>query len=305
MHAYLYLLRGYQEAFFKTWLVCVVAVALGVLVRGVWAHRRRQGLDAEKPRCARCGYIVMGIRGRMCPECGHDFEPRELVAWGLQKPLSVGWQILVWTLVMSYAGVFGFRYPAWLFSWCYESYWHAELRLPTEDHREDLEFTATGRGRWPGAKCSQLIIRKLVDSETLMRIDLRQMQSALNSPYESPVFSEDVTLVLIESVLREQGFRGTQEVLAIKARDVLTTIDGAAQGQDLVALAFSVYRPDLHLVNKASHLVPPAWFLVVWPFVLWCTGTCVVSALYLRASRRFREGHRAMLEQWSAEKSRS
>ena len=301
MQVYLYFLQWYQGPLLTAWLVCVLAVGFAVIVREVWVRHRQQRLDADKPRCARCGYIVTGIRGQRCPECGHDIEPRELVAWGLRKPLSASWQILVWTLAMSYAGVFGFRYPASLFPWCYESYWHATLRLPTEERREDLALTATGRGRWPGAQCSQLIIRRQADCETLMLIDLKQMRCVLNSPFEPPVFSEDLTLATIESVLHEHGFRGTREVLARKARDVLTGIDGAAQGRDLAALTFSVYRAEPHLVNKASHVMPPAWFLIVWPVALWCSGACIVTVLHRRAARRFREGHQAMLQRWVRE----
>ena len=144
-------------------------------------------------------------------------------------------------------------------------------------------------------------MRDYVNSETLMRVDLRQMRCALNSPYESPVFSENVTVSLIENVLIEHGFRDSDEILGKKAKDVFTAIRGAAQGEDIADLAFAVYKPHLYLTNKASHIMPPAWFLIVWALGLWCTGTCMVCALHLWAGRRFRERQRAMLQQWRSE----
>jgi hypothetical protein len=54
-------------------IVCVAA-AVGLLILAVgyvvWDTARRRG---RSPRCSKCGYMLVGLTERRCPECGEPF----------------------------------------------------------------------------------------------------------------------------------------------------------------------------------------------------------------------------------------
>jgi hypothetical protein len=61
------------------WPVLMVAVAglgRGVRLLLVWAGvlpRPQPPPEPEGPRCGGCGYLLRGLPGRVCPECGRSF----------------------------------------------------------------------------------------------------------------------------------------------------------------------------------------------------------------------------------------
>lgn len=58
------------------WMLCVplwafLAVALGWAV-WAWRGKHRSGSSVEEDRCAACGYVLKGLIGPVCPECGRQ-----------------------------------------------------------------------------------------------------------------------------------------------------------------------------------------------------------------------------------------
>jgi len=67
----------HQLAGFDAWfaLSAIVLPALGGLI--LWRHERRRLARASElgPTCEYCGYLLIGLTARRCPECGLPFEP--------------------------------------------------------------------------------------------------------------------------------------------------------------------------------------------------------------------------------------
>jgi len=81
-------------------LIAIVMAATAVVL-AVLASQRRAAIDpdaAREPRCARCGYIVRGLQGMTCPECGGDLREVGILAPGVAPALSRGKRVLIWTL---------------------------------------------------------------------------------------------------------------------------------------------------------------------------------------------------------------
>ncbi len=57
-----------------------------------------------KPRCGQCGYIVHGLPGSICPECGSDLTVVGLLAPNLRKNLRTAGIMLVWTVIAAILG---------------------------------------------------------------------------------------------------------------------------------------------------------------------------------------------------------
>ena len=55
------------------WLVVTALVGVAVETLLQRERLREEGLyRLAEPRCGRCGYIVIGLPGHVCPECGSD-----------------------------------------------------------------------------------------------------------------------------------------------------------------------------------------------------------------------------------------
>jgi rRNA maturation endonuclease Nob1 len=52
----------------------VITAVVGVVVKAILRGAEADGVRAlaPEPRCGACGYIVKGLPGRVCPECGSD-----------------------------------------------------------------------------------------------------------------------------------------------------------------------------------------------------------------------------------------
>ena len=51
----------------------MVTAVVGVVVETILRREvEREISGAREPRCGRCGYIVIGLPSRICPECGSD-----------------------------------------------------------------------------------------------------------------------------------------------------------------------------------------------------------------------------------------
>lgn len=62
----------------------MITAVVGVVVETVLRRelQRENAHSSAEPRCGRCGYIVIGLPGHVCPECGGD-----LHAVGVYRPI--------------------------------------------------------------------------------------------------------------------------------------------------------------------------------------------------------------------------
>jgi hypothetical protein len=93
-------------------IVITAAVALVAAVARWLAVRSRSRVFWED-RCAACGYIVQGLPGHVCPECGADLRRAGAVLPpGVVPGLSVDWIFVLWTVTAGVA--YGIVNGAWL-----------------------------------------------------------------------------------------------------------------------------------------------------------------------------------------------
>jgi len=65
---------------------------------------RSRVAHAEEPTCGKCGYIVRGIEGFTCPECGSDLREVGIIPPGGRRPMGTAMRLLVWTVATLPAG---------------------------------------------------------------------------------------------------------------------------------------------------------------------------------------------------------
>ena len=80
-------------------LLPFVFVGAVLLMSRALVKPRAPAARAEEPTCGKCGYIVRGIAGWTCPECGSDLREVGIVAPGLRKALGTPARLGIWALV--------------------------------------------------------------------------------------------------------------------------------------------------------------------------------------------------------------
>jgi hypothetical protein len=134
--------------------ILVGCFAIGLIVaRGVRrpAATATAAASADEPTCGRCGYIVRGINGLICPECGGDLREVGIVAPGLRKPLGVPTRLAIWTAVAAPpALVFGAVAASYLAPWDVTSTRGRAIFIQSPTVREVIQVNQYGRQRVMG-----------------------------------------------------------------------------------------------------------------------------------------------------------
>ena len=90
-------------------IVCVLGL-IAVTLR--WLVARSQARIVLDHICAACGYIVRGLPGMTCPECGADLSrPGGVLTPRALPPLSRMWLLFLWTVI------FGLGFVAMEWAW--------------------------------------------------------------------------------------------------------------------------------------------------------------------------------------------
>ena len=88
-----------------------IVVAAALLFR--WLLIRSAGRVVSEDRCATCGYIVIGLPGIICPECGSNLAFVGAIIWrGARAPMERGLRVFLWS-VGFWVGYWGIS-AAWL-----------------------------------------------------------------------------------------------------------------------------------------------------------------------------------------------
>jgi hypothetical protein len=156
------LLLGIASALCVIWLV----------VRG-----RRTVTDAC---CGRCGYLVAGLPGSVCPECGSD-----LFAVGIRMPserpamprplravlFTLVFAAIVWLILPIIMPIL----PSW-----YSGASQVEMAYPRSQNYHSVSALASGEGWSPAVKFDHvdLILAPRYEEPRTLRIDLRPGESA-------------------------------------------------------------------------------------------------------------------------------
>jgi hypothetical protein len=78
-----------------------VFVAGVLIATRAWTTRRGGGAaNAEHPTCGFCGYIIRGIEGFICPECGRDLREVGIIPAGARRAMSNTVRLAVWTIAV-------------------------------------------------------------------------------------------------------------------------------------------------------------------------------------------------------------
>ena len=85
--------------------VILLALFPFLFVGGVFAAARAWGkprgtAHAEEPTCGFCGYIVRGIEGFVCPECGRDLREVGIIPPGGRRPMNNSVRLALWTIAV-------------------------------------------------------------------------------------------------------------------------------------------------------------------------------------------------------------
>ena len=75
----------------------VIVIPFLVFAAALWLGlRRNQANRVTDPSCGQCRYIVRGLEGNICPECGSDLRVVGILQPGTIKPLSRPKRLLLW-----------------------------------------------------------------------------------------------------------------------------------------------------------------------------------------------------------------
>lgn len=149
-----------------------IVVAAAILFR--WLLIRSAGRVASEDRCAKCGYIVMGLPGLICPECGSDLAVAGAIIWrGARAPLGRGLRVFLWS-VGFWAGYWAIS-AAWLNGlpevWIIET--DNQFKNPKSGAYDNVKFDYKGEAflREPISGRAKITLRDIKGREGAMEVD--------------------------------------------------------------------------------------------------------------------------------------
>jgi len=197
-----------------SWYYLIVTTLLLLLIGLlVYLQRRRMIPPGELPRCGACGYVVKGLPGNICPECGGDLNVVGIVRPGQRRRPSrlaaaVQWTVLLMLLAPFVLGagpdLLDDAIPSPL-----EWNWDVTLRQPGSGGYESVTIAASARG-WNRSTLGQKprinISLLLVDGTS------RQLRTDDEGIIQDGAFSgQPISTEVIEAWMRAIGISGDDE----------------------------------------------------------------------------------------------
>jgi hypothetical protein len=87
---------------FTQWIVGLIWIALVIGVLAAERRRRKRKVSAPsaEPTCPTCGYVVIGLAGSVCPECGSDLSSIGVIRPDANQTAPLA-RITLWTIVFA------------------------------------------------------------------------------------------------------------------------------------------------------------------------------------------------------------
>ena len=261
------------------WLLLLVigssAVLGGLLIR---RHQRLPG-----PACGRCGYLVKGLPGWLCPECGSDLREVGIRVPGMYGPVPVAWKLVVWTLVILLLSVSSVTVVPQHILFVFTENRYGELpELPSHTYK-CIDVETIGYGYRQPTRPQKLSFRLKPRSAAsqpantiTMHIGLPDFTCRYNG--HNDVASSELTRQRILEWMTDSGI-DTQDPKVLNQADDLFRLAGQLrQGSNLGATGL------LSANAMSAGARPPVWavpmLVAVW-LIIWVTGLW-----YIRRTRR-------------------
>jgi hypothetical protein len=79
-------------------IVACLAIVIAAAILFRWLLIRSAGHVVSEDRCAKCGYIVIGLPGLICPECGSNLAiGGAIIRRGTRTPMRRGLRVFIWS----------------------------------------------------------------------------------------------------------------------------------------------------------------------------------------------------------------
>jgi hypothetical protein len=270
-------------------LVPILVFAAGVLF-GYW---RRQSIRVTDPSCGKCRYIVRGLEGDICPECGSDLRAVGILQPGAIEPLSRGKRVLLWLFVAPVPTLILFLIlmplcvPQWLKTtqrrviFSQTTYCNAIITANTEG-KQLIFGQPPFIGSPTGPKAPPEVVFLSNGAMMNMSMDIRLPAKTFRySDKSGKVVTGQFDAKGVEKWLNDQGFNDPR--VADRAADIVATTNeiGTPAGTGFTKFATEGNRPTgiAHPTftftrvepNELTFIAPFVVFAVVWlaglPFV--------------------------------------
>ena len=87
---------------FTQWIVGLIWIALVIGVLAAERRRRKRNVSAPsaEPTCPTCGYVVIGLAGNVCPECGSDLSSIGVIRPDANRTAPLA-RVALWTILFA------------------------------------------------------------------------------------------------------------------------------------------------------------------------------------------------------------
>jgi len=162
------------------WQIFLAAVLVGAsaLLVLIWRLVRRGG-NVPDASCGRCGYLVEGLPGPICPECGSNLADVGIRRPGDTKPMPRILRGLIFTLLYLAAIALIFPLISPMLPRWYSGASSLEMSAPASQNDYSVTAIASGAGWSPVVKFDHIdltLVPKRGDARSL-RIDIRPDES--------------------------------------------------------------------------------------------------------------------------------
>src|SRR5688500_2850472 len=210
-----------------------VMVAVVFVVARLVANKSAPAAQQADPTSGKCGYIIRGIAGFTCPECGSDLREVGIVAPGLRKPLGTAARLALWTAVaVAPAMIFGSVGASYLAPWQATSTRNRFIFIQSPTVTQTIEVRQEGGQRVIGrpAYNHPVPLQKMTLSlrsgpQTIddMRVDLASRAAQFMDPTRKVAVTGTLDAAFSAAWLNANGI--TDATVPQRAADVLAAID--------------------------------------------------------------------------------
>jgi hypothetical protein len=137
------------------WNGAELALVLAVVLALIWdVVRRFRGV--KEASCAQCGYLVTGLPGFICPECGSDLRDGGIRLPGERRPMPRWLGVIIHTLLFMALVLFVWPSVERMLPRWYSGVSWVEMGLPPSEEYEKVVVIVSGGGWSPQIKFDEI-----------------------------------------------------------------------------------------------------------------------------------------------------